>query len=190
MRLRRLAPIVALASLLAGCYSISVKKLDPSDPGGMPFYLTKPVKQTTTTTFTLTRIADAQGTTLAEPKVVATHKIVEVAVIEVLDRSQAYTLNKFKAFAGESKFKFERPTQASTSAISKAEVEDKEGITEFFKGLVEGAKTLTELAREGAKATAGKPAGLMTEDESGVVTALLNKGYLLLKTVDVTLTDL
>lgn len=158
--------LVPLLAIVAGCSSIRVTKLDSSkDPDGIPFYLTKQIVQVTTTTTTIRKIS-----TMEE---VSKYKSVERQIVEVIDPANAFVVNKTKPFVGESKFSVERTT---SSNLTKVAVEDSEGLTEFLKGIFEGAKTLTEAAKTAASfgGAAPLPAPAVSGDTEK---ALLAAGY-------------
>ena len=139
-----LAPVLAI---VVGCSSIKVTKLDSSkDPDGIPFYLTKQIVQVTTTTTTIRKISTMEK--------ISEYTSVERQIIEIIDPTKAFAVNKTKPFAGESKFSVERTTSFN---LTKVAVEDKEGLTEFLKGIVEGAKSITEAAKTAASIGAAAP---------------------------------
>ncbi len=166
--------VVFGVSLVSGCSSVRVRALNPEKPDGVPFMLTKQLVKVTTTT---TRILS-----LRTLQVVRESGSVEREVIEVMDPTRAYSINKTRPFAGESKFSMER---TNASNLAKLSVEDKEGVTEFLKGLAEGAKTLVEAAAAAKEAAGGAPAAappIPSETEK----ALLAAGYFAEQTVAVT----
>jgi hypothetical protein len=176
-------PVLLIASFIFGCTSVRVEKLNPEAPSGIPFYLTKHLRQRTETTYTIYSLNN-----LTVP--VLTFSTVEMSVVEVLDRAHAYALNKMKPPFGTSKFTVERANNA-ISSLSKVSIEDSEAITDFLKGLVEGAKTLTETARAGADtATTAAPAGLFDQNEATMFEKLLARDFLLIKSTTVSLEDL
>ena len=175
---------------LTACSSIKVMKYNgEGEPGGIPFYLTKPMKKITTTKYEF-RELQQPATILWSTEL----KMLEV--INVVDTSQMFTINKLKAFAGETKFEFQRTVpavagvgEASSADLSVVRTEDKEGITEFLKGLVEGAKSVVEAAKTAKEAgifgmmnLAGTP-----EKEAEFIEALFGKGILVSKSVSITL---
>lgn len=168
-----------LGLLLVGCTSLEVKKLDAKNPGGVPFYLTKPVKRELTITYDFFLIATGAP--------IGTSTVKQVDIINMIDRDAAYTINHRRSFAGESKLKLERSTGAD---ISKIEVENKEGVTELLKGLFQGAKDIAETAASLASGAA-KPAGAIDQHEATYFGTLATKGIGVRKSVtSVVLTDL
>lgn len=157
---------------LLGCSAIDVEKLNTSDPEGLPFYLDKSMIKVTKITYEFYRVSD--GVTI---KTINTE---EREVVSVTDKNAAYTVNQTRSFAGENKFGLERSNDHN---INKVSTENKEGLTEFLKGLVEGGKTLTELAKEGAKGSAAAPAGVFSEGESTYFSTLAQNGILVFKTI-------
>jgi hypothetical protein len=168
MRFTNLLSIIA-GSLMLGCSSIHVKTLDKGSPEGLPFYMPKPLVKVTATTYNFFKEGAitpfTSGTT------------VEKEIITVIDPSSAYTINHRRSFAGESTFKVE----AANGAITSVESVNKEGLTEFLKGLVEGANNLEEVAREAA--AVAKPAGAITDNESTYFQMLAQKNILVVKSV-------
>jgi hypothetical protein len=168
--------LVICILLLVGCSSISVSKLDTNNPSGFPFYLTKPMFKITSTTLTFFDIK--------EKKVIETKTVEEQEVVSVPDRNAAYTVNHARPLSGESKFSVDR----TNGEISKIAVENKEGLTEFLKGLVEGAKTISEIAKEAP--TKGAPAGAITESEASYFNNLLNKDIVVFKSSTIRYADI
>lgn len=162
--------IIMIIIGITGCSAITVEKLNQNDPSGLPFYLEKPMMKISKINY---RFIDMK--TWKEITSVNTE---ERTIENVLDKSSAYTVNQYRSFAGESKFDLERTNSYNVTKIG---TENKEGITEFLKGLVEGTKTLTELAKEGAKASSGAPAGY-DEGESGYFQKLAEKDVMVIKT--------
>jgi len=174
------------------CSSISVMRYDPAgtkEPQGIPFYLTKPMKKVTTTKYEFRQLPGAE-------KVLWKTEFEVLEVINVVDTSKMFTINKPKAFAGETKFEFHRTVpavagvgDASSTDLSIVKSEDKEGITEFLKGLVEGAKSVVEAAKTakeaggfGIMSLAGTP-----EKEAEFIEALFGRNILVVKSVSITL---
>lgn len=166
----RFAAMVLILAL-AGCSSIKVERLNRENPSGLPFYLIKPMVKVTTIEYTFY--------SLSQNKEIGKVRAVDKEIVTVPDTSAAYTVNHQRAFAGETKFKLER---SNSYDISKIETENKEGITEFLKGLVEGAKTISEIAKEAEKAKAA-PAGVITSDEATYFNALAQKDVAVFKSV-------
>lgn len=163
--------MIVLILTLGGCSAIKVERLDPNQPSGLPFYLTKPMIKVTKIKYVF--YDKSKATT------VQTVDTVEKEIVTVPDKSAAYTVNHLRAFAGETKFKLER---LNSYDISKIETENKEGVTEFLKGLIEGAKTLTEVAKEADKAKAA-PASVYSEAEGTYFANLAQKDILVFKTI-------
>lgn len=189
---------VGLLSLVAitGCSSISVQKYDPNSaeqPQGIPFYLTKPMKKITTTTYEFRKLSDENK------KVLFSKKVESIEIINIVDKKTTYTINKTKAFAGETKFEFQRtvPTTSGTGDASSADLsivktEDKEGITEFLKGLVEGAKSAVEAAKAAKELAKGAGPALFvaSSDDQQLIAKLLEKDILVVTSVEVKFEDM
>jgi hypothetical protein len=178
MKCMKLGAIALLALGLSACGSVAVEKLNPEDPSGVPFYLTKPMKKITTTEYTF---LDANQN---PPLVLRQYQSVEAQIVNVVDRSAAYTINHTRSFAGESTLKLKRSAAdngISSSDLAEVEAESKEGLTEFLKGLFEGAKTLSEAQK--TLAEAGAVAGAVTEGEATYFGTLLEKGIMVTKKI-------
>lgn len=186
MKMLRIVTVLAAVLLLWGCNSIDIKKLDPGNPAGIPFYMTKPMLETTTTEYVFRKLDS--GDKLFE------YRSEETKIVNVIDKEAAYTINHTRAFAGESTFKLGRSIVTngiSGSDLSSIEVINKEGITEFLKGLFEGTKQLTEAAKELAKEGAGAAGAGVDSNEASIFEKLLAAGIIVTKhIISVTYTDL
>ena len=175
------AYVIGVGVLFAGCSSVRVQKLNPKEPDGIPFYLTKQKVMVTTTTLQVRSLLHPE----APP--VATSVSVNRELIEVMDRSQAYTLNKNRPFAGSSKFSMERA--GANSTLNKVSEEDTEGLTDFLKGISEGAKTLADAAKTGKEAFLAAPVAPVQISDK-IQDALIKNGFYLDQKVEVTFEDL
>jgi hypothetical protein len=184
-----LASLMLLFNLIA-CQTVSVKRYDmgsKQDPEGIPFHLTRPMKKITTTKYSFKKLAADR----VNNQDLFSTEVVSLEIVNVVDTSRAFTINKYKAFFGETKFEFQRTQpggekgEASSTDLSVVKTEDKEGITEFLKGLVEGAKTGIEGAKQ-LKGAAPVPFAL-DENEADFFTEMLAKDILVVKTVSVDL---
>lgn len=176
----RIIVAIALVFIFAGCSSIKVVKFDAAKPAGLPFYLSKQMVKVSKIKYDFKKIADLG----AEP--FYTINTVERELVMVQDMNAAYSINQSRSFLGESAFKIERSSSSSTSAsncdIAKVETSNKEGVTEFLKGLIEGAKTVTE-ALKTAPAGGAAPPGLVTTDEATYFNTLAGSGIIVFKSV-------
>lgn len=173
----RLIIMIALAFVfVGGCSSIKVARLNPEKPDGLPFYLTKPMVKVSQVKYIFKKLPD-----LSE---VYTIETLEKEIVTVQDKKASYTINNIRSFVGESTFKVERSSGTSTnnSDIAKVEVVNKEGVTEFLKGLFEGSKSLAEAAK--TIGMAAPPPGLLTTEESNYFQKLVEKDILVFKTVE------
>lgn len=174
----RLIIMIALAFVFVGCSSIKVARLNPEKPAGLPFYLTKPMVKVSQVKYVFKKTAD-----LSE---VYTIETLEKEIVTVQDKKALYTINHIRSFVGESKFTVERPTGTTTnnSDIAKVAIENKEGVTEFLKGLFEGSKSLAEAAKTISE-VAPPPSGLLTTEEASYFKELLlNEKIIVFKTVE------
>ena len=176
MQFSKIIGITIAVVMIVGCSSVEVSKYDGQDPKGVPFYLTKPIVEITTVEYTY--IDKASATTISS------YQSEERKIINVIDKDEAYTINHRRPFAGESKMKISRSAAAngiSSSDLASVEVENKEGVTEFLKGLVEGTKTLSEVAKSLGEAAA--VAGAFTTGEATYFTTLAGQGIVVTKRV-------
>lgn len=196
--LRGGALAIGIVSIVAivGCSSISVQKYDPNSteqPKGIPFHLTKPMKKITTTTYEFRKLSDENK------KVLFTKKSDSVEIVNVVDTKRTFTINKIKAFAGETKFEFQRTEppaagagNASSADLSIVKTEDKEGLTEFLKGLVEGAKSAVEAAKAAKELMGGASPALLVASpgDEQLIEKLLEKDILVVASIEVRFEDM
>lgn len=173
----RIIMMIALVFVFVGCSSIKVARLNPEKPAGLPFYLTKPMVKVSQIKYVFKKLPELKD-------VVYTIETIEKEIVTVPDKKASYTINHIRSFLGESTFKVERSSGTGTgnSDIAKLETTNKEGITEFLKGLFEGSKSLAEAAK--TIGMAAPPPGLVTPDEAAYFKDLVSQGLVVFKTVE------